>query len=53
MLLPEELVVKEAEGLLQQHREHHPKNQEPLLQPLILGVTGFHCDKPDEGREQQ
>lgn len=53
MPLPEELVVEEAEDLLQQHREHHPKYQEPLLQWLIPGVTGFNRDKPDEGGEQQ
>lgn len=53
MPLPEELVVEEAEGLLQQHREHHPKYQEPLLQWLILGVAGFNRNKPDEGGEQQ
>lgn len=53
MSLPEELVVEEAESLLQQHGEHHPKYQEPLLQWDIPGVTGFNSDEPDEGGEQQ
>lgn len=51
--LPEELVVKEAERLLQQHREHHPEDQEPLLQRLIVRVASLHSNEPDEGGEQQ
>lgn len=50
---PEQLVIEEAEGLLQQHREDDAEDEQPLLQRLVRRVTRFGRDEPDERREQQ
>lgn len=49
----EQLVVSEAEGLLQQHGQHHAEDEEAFLLRRAVLVADLDRDEPDQGGQQQ
>lgn len=51
--LLQQLIVGEAEGFLQQDRQHHAEDEETFLLRGTLLVTDLNRDEPDERGQQQ
>lgn len=51
--LLEQLVVCEAEGFLQQDRQHHAKDEEAFLLRCTFLITDLNRDKPHQRGQQQ